>query len=136
MKIIKSLAFVIMMFVGLYQSLDVKAENMTGGDDVYIIVEEMPVFPGGDEALRNYITNNIRFPNELAEACIQGRVYVCFVIDTTGKVTNVRVARPLHPSLDAEAIRVVKNMPKWKPGRHKGKVVKVSYTIPINFALK
>ncbi len=117
-------------------SHSVEATTIAGGDDVYVIVENMPIFPGGEEALRNYVTNNIQYPDDARKQNIQGRVFVCFIIGTTGTVQNVKVARSVHPSLDAEAIRVVKSMPKWTPGQHRGKTVKVSYTIPINFSLK
>lgn len=112
------------------------ATTQPDGDDVYVIVENMPIFPGGEEALRNYVTNNIQYPEEAHKQGIQGRVFVCFIIGTNGAVQNVKVARSVHPLLDAEAVRVVKSMPKWTPGQHRGKTVKVSYTIPINFSLK
>lgn len=105
-------------------------------NDVFIIVEEMPVFPGGDEALRNFVANNVNYPDEAYKKGIAGRVFVCFVIDKDGSVTDAKIARSINPLLDQEALRVVRSMPKWKPGKHKGVAVKVSYTIPINFALE
>lgn len=135
MKPIQTILTLSIILCGLCQKS--KAENITpDGDDVYIIVENMPTFPGGDEALRNFVANNIQYPDEARAKHIQGRVFVCFVIGLTGAVQDVKIARSVHPLIDAEAIRVVKSMPKWTPGQHRGKTVKVSYTIPINFSLK
>jgi Ca-activated chloride channel family protein len=103
---------------------------------VFFIVEDMPEFPGGDAALHNFITQNIQYPVEAQAKCIQGRVYVSFIIDKDGSIINVRIARGISPSLNAEAMRVVRSMPKWKPGKQRGKAVKVSYTVPINFKLR
>lgn len=102
------------------------------GDDIYLVVDEMPIFPGGDEALRNFIANNIRY----SENDKSGRVFVYFVVEKDGRIERASIARSVDPVLDAEALRVVKLMPKWKPGKNKGKPVRVSYTIPINFSKK
>lgn len=103
---------------------------------VFFIVEEMPVFPGGEEALRKYIAQSVKYPAIAQENGIQGRVFVAFVVNTKGEVTDVKIARGVDPNLDKEAIRVVTNMPKWTPGKQRGKAVKVSYTVPINFVLQ
>lgn len=103
---------------------------------VFFIVEEMPEFPGGDAELRKYIAQSVKYPVIAQENGIQGRVYVQFVVGTDGGVTQVKVARGVDPNLDKEAIRVVQSMPKWKPGKQRGKAVKVSYTVPINFVLQ
>ncbi len=134
MKLFKHLTVVCAAI--LCNTLAVDAKSVADGDEVYIIVENMPVFPGGDEALRNFVVNNTQYPEEARKQSIQGRVFVCFVVGTNGAVQNVKVARSVHPLLDAEAVRIVKSMPKWTPGQHRGKTVKVSYTIPINFSLK
>ena len=96
----------------------------------------MPEFPGGEEALRKYIAQSVKYPVIAQENGIQGRVYVSFVVNTKGKVTDVKIARGVDPNLDKEAIRVVNAMPAWKPGKQRGKAVKVSYTVPINFVLQ
>lgn len=132
-KITTVLAFLLVFSI---KSMANIASPSSDDDEVYIIVEEMPVFPGGDEALRSFVTNNINYPDEARKQKLHGRVFVCFVIGKDGAVCNVRVARSLNSLLDAEAIRVVKAMPKWTPGKHKGQPVKVSYTLPINFSLK
>jgi protein TonB len=103
---------------------------------VFFIVEDMPEFPGGDAALHKYLGTSVDYPVIAQENGIQGRVYVKFVINTDGSVTDVQIARGVDPSLDKEAIRVVKSMPKWKPGKQRGKAVRVSYTVPINFVLQ
>lgn len=104
-------------------------------DGVYFVVEEMPVYPGGDEALRNDLAANIKYPEEAKKAGIQGKVYVTFVVDELGEVTNAKIARGVDPALDKESLRVIKELKTWTPGKEKGKAVKVSYTIPIKFAL-
>jgi protein TonB len=104
--------------------------------EVFVIVEDMPEFPGGELALRQWISNNVKYPVIAAENGVQGKVYVTFVVDRDGSVTNARIARGVDPSLDQEALRVVNNLPKWKPGKQRGKPVRVSYTVPINFQLQ
>ena len=103
---------------------------------VFFIVEEMPEFPGGEAALRRFIANAIKYPQIAQENGIQGRVYIQFVVDKDGSVTQASVARGVDPSLDKEALRVVNSLPKWKAGMQRGKPVKVSYTVPINFQLQ
>lgn len=103
---------------------------------VFFIVEDMPEFPGGELALRKYIANAIKYPVIAQENGIQGKVYVTFVVDKDGGVSDARIARGVDPSLDKEALRVVNALPKWKPGKQRGKPVRVSYTVPINFVLQ
>ena len=103
---------------------------------VFFIVEEMPEFPGGDEALRKFIADNVKYPAVATQKGIQGKVFINFVVTKTGNVTNAKVARGVDESLDQEAIRVVNLLPTWKPGKQKGQNVDVSYTIPINFVLE
>ena len=104
--------------------------------EVFVIVEDMPEFPGGELALRQWIANNVKYPVIAAENGIQGKVYVQFVVDRDGGISNARIARGVDASLDQEALRVVNNLPKWKPGMQRGKPVRVSYTVPINFQLQ
>ena len=105
-------------------------------DQIFNIVENMPEFPGGEIALRNYIANSVKYPIEAQENGKQGKVYISFVINKTGKVVNAKVARSVDPSLDKEALRVVNSLPEWKPGRQRGKKVNVQYTVPISFVLQ
>ncbi len=117
---------------------DIQVEDDSSGDDapVFFIVEDMPEFPGGEAALTKYLATEVKYPVIAQENGIQGRVYIKFVVNTDGRVANVEVARGVDPSLDKEALRVVKAMPKWKPGKQRGKTVRVSYTVPINFVLQ
>jgi protein TonB len=104
--------------------------------EVFFIVEDMPEFPGGDLALRKFIANAVKYPVIAQENGIQGKVYVTFVVGKDGSVRDAKVARGVDPSLDKEALRVVNSLPKWKPGKQRGKPVNVSYTVPINFVLQ
>lgn len=122
------------MFLASFQTVRAQNENAKS-DQVFFMVEEMPQFPGGEKALSEYIINNIRYPKEAQENGIQGRVYVTFVIDTLGSVVDAKIARGVDPSLDKEALRAVSDLPKWQAGKQRGKLVKVSYTVPISFAL-
>jgi TonB family protein len=110
-------------------------EKETDSRAVFNMVEEMPKFPGEEEGLKAFIMNKVRYPKEAQEKGIQGKVFVQFIIDTDGSVTDARIAKGVDPLLDQEALRVVNSMPKWKPGKQKGMFVKVSYTLPVNFAL-
>ena len=109
--------------------------NVTDAD-VYEVVENMPEFPnGGMAALMKYLTDNIRYPEAAKKAGIQGRVIVQFVVDKDGSIKNVSTMRGVNSDLDAEAIRVIQSMPKWKPGTQKGEPVKVKYTVPVMFRI-
>ena len=106
-----------------------------GGDEVFFVVEKMPKFPGGDDALRQYIAENVDYPVLAQENDIQGTVYVRFVVLKTGAVGEVQVVRGVDKLLDDEAIRVVESLPKFEPGSQRGKKVNVWYTVPIKFQL-
>lgn len=103
----------------------------------FVIVEDMPSFQGGDiNNFRVWVQQNLKYPDVAAENGIQGRVIINFVVEPSGKVTNVKVVRGVDPSLDKEAIRVVSSSPSWKPGSQRGKAVRVQFTIPIIFVLQ
>ena len=102
----------------------------------YVIVEEMPEFPGGQSGLMQFIRSNLRYPVEAAEKGIMGKVIVHFVVNADGIISNIKVVFGVNRYLDAEALRVVRKMPRWKPGRQKGKAVRVSYTVPITFKVQ
>jgi TonB family protein len=106
------------------------------GTAVFEVVEEMPEFPGGVDAMMEYLQKELRYPESAKEKGIQGRVTVQFIIDKEGNVTNSKVTRSVDKDMDAEAIRLVKAMPKWKPGMQKGKAVAVKYTVPVVFRLE
>ena len=103
---------------------------------VFDVVEEMPSFPGGNGALMSYLASNIKYPVVAQENGVQGRVIVSFVVERDGSISDVRVARSVDPSLDREAQRVVKSMPRWKPGKQNGSAVRVKYTVPVVFRLQ
>ena len=105
-------------------------------DKVYKSVEQMPRFPGGEFGLMKYLQENIKYPPEAAKNDIEGRVIVQFIVDKTGQVGEVKVLRPVSEELDAEAVRVVKTLPKFEPGRQDGEAVSVWYTLPISFKLQ
>lgn len=104
--------------------------------EIFKIVEEMPAFPGGEAKLMEYVAKNVKYPQIARETGVQGRVYVNFVVEPDGSVSNVSVLRGIGGGCDEEAIRVVKSMPKWKPGKQRGKAVRVSYMLPVNFKLQ
>ena len=103
---------------------------------VFDVVEEMPSFPGGTGALMSFLSSNIKYPVVAQENGVQGRVIVGFVVERDGSITDVRVMRSVDPSLDREAQRVVKAMPRWKPGKQNGSAVRVKYTVPVVFRLQ
>jgi TonB family protein len=115
-------------------ALNSKKSSKKNGD-VYYTVDVMPVYPGGDSALRSFIAKNVKYPSKAKEAGIQGKVYISFVVDKDGSVTDAKVARGVDPLLDKESVRVVESMQTWNPGMEDGEPVKVQYTVPINFAL-
>jgi periplasmic protein TonB len=119
------------------EKVEIVAEAEEEDNEVYefFVLEEKPTFPGGEAALLKWIAQNTKYPEIAKENGIQGRVFVGFVIDKAGNVIDVKILRGVDPYLDKEAMRVVKAMPDWAPGKQRGKSVKVSYQVPINFKL-
>ena len=113
-----------------------RQESPVEEGQVFEVVEQMPSFPGGPEGLMRYISKNIKYPVGAQKAGTQGRVMIEVIIDTNGNVTNPKVSQGVDPLLDAEAIRVTSNMPKWQPGTQRGQAVNVKYTFPIIFRLQ
>ena len=103
---------------------------------IFMVVESMPEYPGGESSLYKYLAENIKYPQMAKESGIQGRVFVTFVVERDGRVTDVRVLRGIGGGCDEEAIRVVQNMPKWTPGKQRGKSVRVQYNLPVKFTLQ
>ena len=103
---------------------------------VFDVVEEMPHFPGGPAALQAFLSSNTKYPVVAQENGVQGRVIVSFVVERDGSITDVRVVRSVDPSLDREASRVVRSMPRWSPGKQNGSTVRVKYTVPVVFRLQ
>jgi protein TonB len=103
---------------------------------VFDVVEQMPSFKGGDAALMEWLSKNIKYPVIAEENGIQGRVVATFVVERDGSITDVKIVKSVDPSLDKEAVRVLKSMPKWIPGKQNGQAVRVKYTVPVTFRLQ
>ena len=116
-------------------SARVKAKKTQKEEKVFDVVENMPSFPGGTVKMMEYLSTNVRYPEAALKVGAQGRVVVNFIVEPDGTISNANVVRSVSEELDAEAIRVVENMPKWKPGMQNGKVVRVKYSIPVSFRL-
>lgn len=116
--------------------IEIEEEEEEEEAPIYVSVQKMPEFPGGEIALRKHIAQNVKYPAIARENDIQGTVYLRFVVTHKGTVEKVTVIRGVDPLLDKEAIRVVKDLPKWSPGEQQGKKVNVWYTVPIKFALQ
>ncbi len=123
----------IIVAVALILSFGCDQKTSLDDEEIYNIVDVMPAYPGGEDALHKFIAESVEYPEVARDSGMQGRVYVSFVIDSKGEVANVKIARSICSSLDEEAIRVIKSMPVWKPGYKEGKPVNVVFTIPVNF---
>ena len=105
-------------------------------DKIYEVCEQMPIFEGGDAALLKYLRENLKYPDKTKDRGVQGRLVIGFIVEKDGSLTDVKVLRPVDIDLDAEALRVIKGMPKWIPGRQNGKRVRVRYLLPIHICLQ
>lgn len=105
-------------------------------DKVYEVVEVMPEYPGGQGELLKFLARNIKYPEESVKNKEEGRVQIAFIVNKDGSISDVKVLKNATPLLDAEAIRITKSMPNWTPGKDKGKVVRVAYTVPVTFRLQ
>ena len=114
----------------------VEAGPVENPDKVFEFVEQVPAFPGGQEALFSYLQKNIKYPPIARENGIEGKVFLSFVVDKTGHIRDIKIKRGIGGGCDEEAVRVVKNMPSWKPGKQNGKEVNVMFTLPIKFTLQ
>lgn len=130
-------AKIILIVTLLLTSLQMFSQEQPDPNQAFIMVEEMPEFPGGNVALMDFIAKELKYPEEARLKNLSGKVFVYFVIERDGSVSNIEVKRgvPNAPMLDQEAVRVVKTIPKWKPGKQNGKEVRVAFTLPINFSL-
>ncbi len=114
----------------------VGAETTRSQEEVFMVVEEQPLFPGGNEAMMKFLSDNIKYPSEAQQKGIQGRVITNFVVEKDGSITDVQIIRSVAPSLDKEAVRVVQSMPRWIPGKQRGETVRVRYTLPVVYRLQ
>ena len=112
-----------------------EVSGIVGNDGIFQVVENQPEFPGGMAELIKYLKKNLRYPQICKEQGVQGRVFVQFVVNTDSTITDVDVIKPVNPHLDEEAVRVVKAMPKWNPGKQRGEPVRVQLFLPITFRL-
>lgn len=119
-----------------YAPIAQKAEEEVVEMEIFTVVESMPSFPGGDAARMKFLQENIKYPQMARESGIQGTVYVTFVVEPSGSVSDVRVLRGIGGGCDEEAIRVIKSMPKWEAGKQRGKSVRVQFNMPIKFTLQ
>ena len=117
------------------EMLNAAIQKIVGNDEIFVVVEEQPEFPGGNAAMMNFISENIRYPKEAHQKGIQGRVITNFVVMKDGSISNVQIMRGVDALLDAEAIRVLESMPVWKPGKQRGEPVNVRFTLPVVFRL-
>ena len=129
-----SLKVALMMLVLLFSFMTSTAQTKKN-DMVFDVVEVMPQFPGGQIAMLKYIMENIKYPEQAMKEGIQGRVTVRFIVEKDGSISDVKPVLSVHPLLNKEAVRVVKSMPKWSPGKHNGKPVRVRFNLPVMFKL-
>lgn len=118
-----------------FAQVRIAQEEEISEEVIFIVVEEWPTFPGGEEARLRFLSENIRYPQMAREAGIQGTVFLTFVVERDGSVTDVRIVRGIGGGCDEEAVRVVRNMPRWTPGRQRGQPVRVQFNMPIRFVL-
>ena len=131
--------FIIMALMALFGLTTVSAQKTVvakKNQQVFDVVEKMPEYPGGQAALFEYLQKNVKYPADAEKKKVEGRVLVTFVVNTDGSITDIEVVRKTFPSLDAEAVRVISGMPRWKPGEQKVQKVRVKYTVPLTFRLK
>lgn len=119
------------------QKVEAKSQSPQDGDqnELFTVVENMPKFPGGEEARAKYFAENIKYPEAARKAGVQGTCYVTFVIEEDGSTSNVKVLRGIGGGCDEEAVRVIQSSPKWEPGTQRGKAVRVQFNMPVKFAL-
>ena len=122
-------------FVESFAPSPIEGEVEDPENDVYQIVQEMPKFPGGDKELFQFVADHIKYPEEAKKAGTEGRVYVGFIVEPDGSLSDFKVLRGIGHGCDEEALRIVESMPKWQPGTQRGKAVRVQYLIPVNFKL-
>ena len=123
-------AFLCTLSFGAFAQEEVKVE-----EEVFVVVEEQAEFPGGLDSMYAYIVKNLKYPEAAKEKGIEGRVFVQFVIEKDGSISNVKILRGIGGGCEEAAVEMIKNMPKWKPGKQRGKPVRFLFTLPIKFEL-
>ena len=122
-------------FVEIQDDVPIVVEEPEEEEQIFQVVENQPEFPGGMAELMKFLQKNIKYPSICQEQGIQGRVIVQFVVNTDGSIVDAQVIKPVNPYLDKEALRVISTMPKWIPGKQRGKAVRVRFTVPVTFRL-
>ena len=132
----KLLLMSLMAMLGLTTVSAQKTVVAQKNQQVFDVVEQMPEYPGGMPALIDYLTQNVKYPSDAEKQKIEGIVIATFIVEKDGSISNVEVVKPVFPSLDSEAIRVITGMANWTPGKQKGETVRVKFTLPISFRLQ
>ena len=130
---------IIMSLMAMFGLTTVSAQKTVvaqKNQQVFDVVEQMPEYPGGMPALIDYLTQNVKYPSDAEKQKIEGIVIATFIVEKDGSISNVEVVKPVFPSLDSEAIRVITGMANWTPGKQKGETVRVKFTLPISFRLQ
>ena len=126
---------ILLVVVALFCSTSVMAQTEVEDDAIFVVAENAPEFPGGSDSLYAYIARNIKYPETAKKEKIEGRVFVTFVIEKDGQVSSAKILRDIGGGCGEEAIRVVKSMPKWKPGTQRGNPVRFQFNLPVSFLL-
>ena len=126
---------ILLVVVALFCCTSVMAQTEVEDDAIFVVAENAPEFPGGSDSLYAYIARNIKYPEAAKKEKIEGRVFVTFVIEKDGRVSNAKILRDIGGGCGEEAIRVVKNMPKWKPGTQRDNPVRFQFNLPVSFML-
>ena len=127
---------ILLVALALFCCTSAMAQTEVEDDAIFVVVENNPEFPGGSDSLYAYIARNIRYPEAAKKEKIEGRVFVTFVIEKDGQVSSAKILRDIGGGCGEEAIRVVKSMPKWKPGTQNGQPVRVQFNLPVSFQLQ
>ncbi|MBO7200978.1 MAG: energy transducer TonB [Bacteroidales bacterium] len=126
---------ILLVVVALFCCTSAMAQTVVVDEEIFLVVENEPEFPGGEDSLYAYIARNIKYPEAAKKEKIEGRVFVTFVIEKDGQVSSAKILRDIGGGCGEEAIRVVKNMPKWKPGTQRGNPVRFQFNLPVSFML-
>jgi protein TonB len=127
---------ILLVALALFCSTSAMAQTVVEDDAIFVVAENAPEFPGGEDSLYAYIARNIVYPEAAKKEKIEGRVFVTFVVEKDGQVSSVKLLRDIGGGCGQEAIRVVKSMPKWKPGTQRGKPVRFQFNMPVSFGLQ
>ena len=127
---------IVLVALSVLCSTSAMAQTVVEDDAIFVVAENAPEFPGGEDSLYAYIARNIKYPEAAKKEKIEGRVFVTFIVEKDGQVSSVKLLRDIGGGCGEEAIRVLKSMPKWKPGTQRGKPVRVQFNLPVSFELQ